>query len=88
VTSDSIAVVLARFVDAKELILLKSALPPVKKDLEQLMEIDFVDRYFKTAATIANNPDQLSPCGRVDCVNFRNNNFPQQQLIFGSDSQD
>ena len=88
VTSDSIAVVLARFVDAKELILLKSALPPVKKDLEQLMEIDFVDRYFKTAATIANNPDQLSPCGRVDCVNFRDNNFPQQQVIFGSDSQD
>ncbi|MGY8749555.1 MAG: hypothetical protein ACKVHR_16035 [Pirellulales bacterium] len=88
VTSDSIAVVLARFVTAKELILLKSALPPVEKNLTQLMETEFVDRHFKTAATLVNNSDQLSPCGRIDCVNFRDNNFPQQPLILGSDSQD
>ena len=44
VTSDAIAARLAIALQADELVLLKSALPPVKKELQQLADGGYVDR--------------------------------------------
>jgi 5-(aminomethyl)-3-furanmethanol phosphate kinase len=79
VTSDSIAAVLARFLDAHELILLKSTLPPIETKLTQLMDIEFVDRHFKTAVT-STASDQLTSVNRIKFVNFRDENFAEQIL--------
>jgi hypothetical protein len=79
VTSDSIAVVLARYLNAKELTLLKSTLPPRDKSLTQLIDMGFVDRYFETALTSAENI-QLSPLEQLKIVNFRDEKFAGQSL--------
>ena len=79
VTSDSIAVVLARFFGASELTLLKSALPPTQTTLTQLMDLEFVDRYFKEAITSAVT-EQLSNIGRVKFVNLRDENYAEHCL--------
>lgn len=80
VTSDSIAAVLARFLDASELTLLKSALPPTQTTLTQLMDLEFVDRYFKEAITSAET-EQLSNIGRVKFVNLRDKNYAEHCLL-------
>ncbi len=79
VTSDSIAVVLARYLNAKELTLLKSTLPPRDKSLTQLIDMGFVDRYFETALTSDENI-QLSPLEQLKIVNFRDEKFAEQSL--------
>ncbi len=50
VTSDSIAARIATVVEAQELVLLKSALPPGPATREALAERGFVDRYFPRAS--------------------------------------
>ncbi|MDG1512422.1 MAG: hypothetical protein P8R31_12045 [Mariniblastus sp.] len=79
VTSDSIAVVLARYLNSKELTLLKSTLPPRDKSLTQLIDMGFVDRYFETALTSAED-SQLSPLEQLKIVNFRDEKFAEQSL--------
>lgn len=79
VTSDSIAAILARFLAAHELILLKSTLPPIETKLTQLMDMEFVDRYFETAISSADSY-QLRTVHRIKFVNFRDDNFAEQNL--------
>ena len=79
VTSDSIAAILARFLAAHELILLKSTLPPIETQLKQLMDMEFVDRYFETAIT-SGDSNQLHTVHRIKFVNFRDDNFAEQNL--------
>lgn len=79
VTSDSIAAILARFLAAHELILLKSTLPPIETKLTQLMDMEFVDRYFETAISSADS-NQLRTIHRIKFVNFRDDNFAEQNL--------
>ncbi|MEX2175692.1 MAG: hypothetical protein WD872_15110 [Pirellulaceae bacterium] len=50
VTSDSIAARLAEFLQADELVLLKSQAPPPQATLADLAERGYVDRFFPTAA--------------------------------------
>lgn len=61
VTSDSIAARVAELLDAKELVLLKSALPPAGSDQDACAQAGYVDGYFPQAA------GQL----RVRCVDLR-----------------
>ncbi len=84
VTSDSIAAVLARFLDATELTLLKSALPPTQTTLTQLMDLEFVDRYFEEAITTTET-EQLSSIGRIKFVNLRDKNYAEHYLSPPSD---
>lgn len=68
VTSDSIAARVAQVLEAAELVLLKSALPPEPMSLEQLAETGFVDAFFPIAAG----------CLRVvRLVNLRDPNFAE-----------
>ena len=79
VTSDSIAAILAQILAAHELVLLKSTLPPIEAELTQLMDMEFVDRYFETAITSASS-NQLPAVHRIKFVNFRDDNFAEQNL--------
>jgi len=79
VTSDSIAVVLARFLNAEELILLKSTLPESDRTLTQLMDEGYIDRHFETALT-SSSDDQLSTIEHVKFVNFRDNDLKELKL--------
>lgn len=68
VTSDSIAVRVAEAIDAGELVLLKSMLPPPGTSLQRAAEIGYVDCYFPVAA---------SGLSRVRCVNLRQDGWPE-----------
>jgi aspartokinase-like uncharacterized kinase len=70
VTSDSISARLASALEADELVLLKSALPPPAADLRDLAAHGYVDAYFPTAAAGL----------RVRCVNLRADGFPETRL--------
>jgi hypothetical protein len=73
VTSDSIAARLAVALGARELVLLKSGLPPAA-DLDEASRSGYVDAYFPHAA--AGVP-------AVRCVNLRANGFPQVEIRDG-----
>jgi len=73
VTSDSIAARLAEALSARELVLLKSALPAAGSSLASVAEAGMVDRCFPQAA--ARLP-------QVRVVNFRAEDFPQ--VIIGA----
>jgi 5-(aminomethyl)-3-furanmethanol phosphate kinase len=62
VTSDSLAAWLAERMEAAELVLLKSTVPPAGCDLAALAACGYVDRYFPQAA---------SQSRKVRCVNLR-----------------
>jgi len=70
VTSDSISARLASALEADELVLLKSALPPPAVDLGDLAAHGYVDAFFTTAAAGL----------RVRCVNLRADGFPEARL--------
>jgi aspartokinase-like uncharacterized kinase len=67
VTSDSIAAWVACRIEATELVLLKSALPPVNADAVRAAEAGYVDRYFPVASA------EL-PC--LWCVDLRGCEMP------------
>jgi hypothetical protein len=71
VTSDSIAAWLAAELDAAELVLLKSQLPPPEASCRLAAECSYVDRYFPAAA-------QRLPI--VRCVNLRDKQLPEAML--------
>lgn len=79
VTSDSIAVILARFLNAEELILLKSTIPQSDRTLIQLIDEGYVDRHFKTALT-SSDDHQLSTIEHVKFVNFRDKELMELKL--------
>ncbi len=70
VTSDSIAARVAMLLNAKELVLLKSALPPGPADRESWSRSGFVDAHFPSA----------SKGLHVRAVNLRDRTFPQIAL--------
>lgn len=70
VTSDSISARLASALEADELVLLKSALPPAAADLGDLAVHGYVDAFFPAAASGL----------RVRCVNLRADGFPEARL--------
>ncbi len=70
VTSDSIAARLAVALGTRELVLLKSGLPPTS-DLDEAARSGYVDAYFPRAA-------QGVPA--VRCVNLRADGFPQVEV--------
>ncbi len=66
VTSDSIAARLAEILGAAELVLLKSALPPVNATVASAVAAGYVDGYFPIAAR------RLT---RIECVDLRGDDF-------------
>jgi 5-(aminomethyl)-3-furanmethanol phosphate kinase len=70
VTSDSISARLASALEADELVLLKSALPPPAADLGDLAAHGYVDAFFPSAAAGL----------RVRCVNLRADGFAEARL--------
>lgn len=70
VTSDSISARLASALEADELVLLKSALPPSAANLRDLAAHGYVDAFFPSAAAGL----------KVRCVNLRADGFPEAWL--------
>ncbi len=79
VTSDSIALEVAKATRAMELVLLKSCSPKAGKSIEELVESGFVDQHFKQS--IRERGLELS----LRLVNFRSEDFGEKTFRFSED---
>ncbi len=71
VTSDSIAARVAAEIAAQELVLLKSCLPAMDMNWQQLAASGYVDNYF---------PEAVRDINRVRCVNARLRSWPETTM--------
>jgi len=72
VTSDSIAARVAQVLDADELVLLKSAICPAGKDLQQIGQSGYVDQHFLTSA---------STLPKVRLVHLLGDDWPERSFV-------